>query len=269
MLPFIFYFLVMRQIADMHIHSKISEDSQASPDEICLNAIDKNIEIIAFTEHVDFNPADQGYRFFDPLHYSQEISRIRQRYSDKITILKGGEFSEPHLYKKEFQRLAEENFDVLLGSVHMIDDKFVGDETILEKYSLEKLYLKYYQIMLNMVQFGKFDVLAHFDFPKRYYHQKFLPDGIIEEILSTMIEKNIALEVNTSPLRKNFHESTPDRDILSIYASLGGKRVTIGSDAHFPEDIGADFQYAFDLIDDFKNLIPGYFVQREFTPILL
>jgi len=236
-------------------------------DSMCLSAIEKKVDIISFTEHVDFNPADLGYQFFDEKRYSGEIDRMRITYSNRLSIMKGVEFDAPHLYPKEFKKITDGDYDIILGSVHMMDDKFVGESILLERMSLETLFKRYYEQLLDLVSFGGFDVVAHFDFPKRYYMKNILNETMTEEILKTMIDKGIALEINTSTLRKGYHESSPGRDILEKYAALGGEMITIGSDAHIPEDISAGFDYADNLIQSIKGLKPGYFKNREFKAV--
>lgn len=233
---------------------------------MCRRAIQEKLAGIAFTEHVDLNPSDPDFGFYNDNSYSAEIAEMKNRYSESLKILKGIEFGEPHLYKREFEKTVRGEYDVILGSVHMMGDKFVGNDSILSRYShsLESLFTEYYKIMTEMVEFGHFDVLAHFDFPKRYYKKNIFEQNSVMSILETIIEKNIALEINTSPLRKDFHECAPDRDIISLYADLGGTRITIGSDAHIPEDIAADFNHVFTLLEEFPSLIPGYFEKRRF-----
>jgi len=41
-------------------------------------------------------------------------------------------------------------------------------------------------------------VLAHLDFPKLFFDKWVIDDDVLDMILSTMIDKNILLEVNTS-----------------------------------------------------------------------
>ena len=60
----------------------------------------------------------------------------------------------------------------------------------------------------------------------------------IERLFSLIIEKNIALEINTSGLRQSIGETLPGEDLLRKYYDMGGRLITMGSDAHKPEDIG-------------------------------
>jgi histidinol-phosphatase (PHP family) len=60
----------------------------------------------------------------------------------------------------------------------------------------------------------------------------------------------------------------PDLDILHIYARQGGQKITLGSDAHAPEDIGAGFEYALSLVEQFPQFQLGYVEQRHFVPLV-
>lgn len=108
----------------------------------------------------------------------------------------------------------------------------------------------YWQEVLKTVQAGGFDVLGHIDFPKRYYGEIYYTEAVIKEIFSTLLEKDIILEINTSSLRKGHAQTMPGKELLEIYRVNGGKYVTIGSDAHIVEDIGADDWSAKQLIED-------------------
>jgi histidinol-phosphatase (PHP family) len=82
---------------DTHMHSLFSCDGKASLEEMCLSAIKKGLTVICFTEHFDMNPKDDGLGFFKYDEYSDAIKRVQDKYSGQITVLKGLEFSEPHL----------------------------------------------------------------------------------------------------------------------------------------------------------------------------
>lgn len=51
------------------------------------------------------------------------------------------------------------------------------------------------------------------------------------------------IEVNTSSFRYALNDLTPSRDILRLYKELGGTIITIGSDAHKEEHLGAKISY--------------------------
>lgn len=254
----------MRQIIDMHNHSSFSEDSEAPMGEMIERAAQLGLKGIAITDHVDNNPGDEGFQYFNEKEYSREFELQKTRFNSELKVLKGVEFDAPHLYPDQFKFFTEIDYDVLIGSVHMIDDAFVGDREKLKHLTLEELFNAYYRNMLTMVESGGFDILAHMDFPTRYYHSKNGDPKLIDAILEMIIDKNIALEINTSPLRKDYNETSPGLDILKRFNQLGGQLITIGSDAHFPRHIMRDFDYVFNMLKGLPRLVPGYFQNREF-----
>ena len=91
-----------------------------------------------------------------------------------------------------------------------------------------------------------FDILAHLTYPLRYVSFKYGRNIDIScfyckicEIYKVLIERGISLEVNTSRFRERYHYLlTPELPLLDLYLCLGGKRITLGSDAHIPENLG-------------------------------
>ena len=115
----------------------------------------------------------------------------------------------------------------------------------------------YYEDIMTMLDFLDGNVLCHLTYPYRYinlayglnnYHYSdYLPQ--IKDILKKAIKKDMALEVNTSNMGKypnGFH--MVDKALLEIYKNLGGKLVTLGSDAHTPSMVGVDFENAVNTI---------------------
>lgn len=95
--------------------------------------------------------------------------------------------------------------------------------------------------MLTLARWGRFQVLGHLTLPLRYInehhgeHMTFRRHmDRVEEIFRTIIPQGVGIECNTN--RGN--EPLPGEDILRLYRSLGGEIITLGSDAHRPEDVG-------------------------------
>jgi histidinol-phosphatase (PHP family) len=261
-------YIIRRTIADMHCHSRFSADGHDDIDRMCESARAKNLTYIAFTEHLDYHPRDMGYGFFKETQYLAAIAEASARLDGRLGVLSGVEFGEPHLYPREFCRVNSLPLDAIAAGVHMLGDNFLGDADLLERHSISEIYEIYYQTVLETVRFGGFDVLVHLGLPKRNYGVSLESSPVVDEILREMISKDIALEVNTSPLRKGCRESVPDAVIASKFASLGGRKITIGSDAHSAEEIAADFPYALGLIQSLNaagaSLVVGHFEKRSF-----
>jgi histidinol-phosphatase (PHP family) len=256
----------MKYTADLHVHSLFSVDGHDTLREMCLAAIGKGLALICFTEHYDLNPRDQGYGFFDKTGFFKAIDAARNEFQGKIEILKGIEFGEPHQYPGGFAAELKEDYDFILGSVHCVDGLFVGEPELEQRYTKEQIFDKYYQEVLAAVKFGGFDALAHFDFPKRYLQESFPGKDIIAEIINTMTQNGIALEINTSSLRKGLGECTPDLPVIQKYVQRGFGRVTAGSDAHRVSEVGADIDRAAELIG-LTGCTPGIFKERRFVQL--
>lgn len=238
-------------ICDMHVHTKYSCDSKAELEAYCLEAIKKGIHMVCFTEHIDYNINDYGYDYYNAKEFFSDFLHLKEKYNGKLTLLCGIEFAEPHLYQDKLAEYLKLPYDYILGSVHCFYKDMFPARMVKEGIPVEICYEYYWNEVLATVKSGGFDVLAHIDFPKRYYNKLIIDSDKLYEICGELINKNICLEINTSSLRKNTAETMPDKSILEIYKSCGGKYITIGSDAHNAEDLAADYLYAKGLIDFF------------------
>ena len=102
---------------------------------------------------------------------------------------------------------------------------------------------------------GWFDTIGHLDLPKRYRpldHGAYDPLRYEPELIhamTAMIGRQISFEINTSGLRQPPRTSMPGPRVVDLYVRLGGSLITIGSDSHVPETIGAGFEQTFDMLE--------------------
>ena len=88
-----------------------------------------------------------------------------------------------------------------------------------------------------------------------------------------MIENDKGIEVNTSGLRYRNKSTHPNLDILKQYKKLGGKIITLGSDAHKARELGLNFEEAIDMINCvgfdeiaiYHNRIPSFVKTKELS----
>lgn len=104
---------------------------------------------------------------------------------------------------------------------------------------------------LEIVKNGGIDSLGHMDYLRRRYDDSIVPDDIISEIFNYLIKNDIALEINSSAIRRKGLDSFPSNRKLKLYREMGGTKVTIGSDAHRIHEIydsisDIDKEYDFD-----------------------
>lgn len=235
---------------DYHLHTNFSSDSSATMESMVLAGIGKGLTELCFTDHVEFDPAPPfEEEYFNPVMYQAEIERLRKRYSEKIAIRMGAEIGyQPHLTTRMNQFANQVDFDFILCSLHSIDKQdfhtkvFFQDKTIDDAF--QQYFKSYYECAKSDIHFS---VLSHFDFLKRYttyngddvFKKNF---DVIEATFKQLIAKGKGIEVNTSGFtRYKLGHSLPSVDLLTLYKSLGGEIITIGSDAHWPAHIADAF----------------------------
>ena len=89
---------------------------------------------------------------------------------------------------------------------------------------------------------------------------------ILDEILRTLIRKNVGIELNTGGYHYGLGEPNPCVNIIRRYRELGGEIITIGADAHTPDKISYAFDKAADVLREcgfsyyavFKNRRPVF-----------
>ena len=153
---------------DLHVHTRFSSDSQTPMEAHVLRAIALGLETVCFTDHVDFNPVDFGYLFYQPDAFFAELRALRERYGDRVELLAGMEFGETHLYRTELAGLLKRPYDFVIGSVHWVGDLFPAD-AVKKGVPMREYAGGYWGVMLEMARLGGFDAMGHMDFPKRYY----------------------------------------------------------------------------------------------------
>jgi histidinol-phosphatase (PHP family) len=102
----------------------------------------------------------------------------------------------------------------------------------------------YWRLFEKAIRSRLFDFMAHPDLPKKFGHR---PPGDLrpyyEPSIQALVDTGTAFEINTAGLRKDVREMYPSREFLEMAASAGVP-LLINSDAHAPEEVGADFAAA-------------------------
>jgi histidinol-phosphatase (PHP family) len=249
---------------DYHMHSRFSSDGQATIPEMCEAAIRAGLREICLTEHVDWIPWDKTRDFFNPAAYVPVALEYKNRYEGRLTIRVGLEISEPHLVSDQIKiLLASWPIDFVLGSAHWIDQSGVYFTELYQVHSVDEIEREYFKRVLELVRDGEFDSLGHLDLVKRYRPIELGPFDaaphreIIHEILRILVSRDKAFEVNTSPLRRGLDSTCPGLEVLKWYRDLGGEKLTIGSDAHNPEQIATGFDTALEMLRaaGFKRIV--------------
>jgi|Deesub1362A_J573_1020465.scaffolds.fasta_scaffold03165_2 histidinol-phosphatase (PHP family) len=230
-------------MVDYHIHTLFSHDCQASMAEMCRAALAQGLEEIGFSEHFNLHPMDEGREFFRAEAWWKALESCRETFGPALTIRAGLEISEPHRYTSQVARILERfPWDYILGALHWVDDQLIFRRDFYHQGEA-RCYQRYFGELLAMVRDGEFDILAHVDIIKRYGQEHFgryEPQrwrDLIWPVLEKLAERSLSLEVNTITLRRPINQLCPHPQLLRWFRQLGGRHVTLGSDAHNPEEV--------------------------------
>ncbi len=236
---------------DTHMHSEYSGDSEASQESMIQSAVQKNLDGICFTDHLDLDfPGDSNVFLLDLPSYTASVQILQEKYRHTFPVLLGIELGlQPHLAKKHTDLLDRYPFDFVIGSSHLVHggdpyypDFYIGRDE-------DDCYLEYFNSILENIQsFDGFDVYGHIDYIVRYgptrnknYSYKKFRD-VIDEILKLLILKGKGIEINAGGFKYGLGHPNPTEEIIIRYRELGGEIITIGSDAHSPEYVAFDFE---------------------------
>ena len=265
-------------MADCHSHSDCSFDGQAPMEQMCARAQSLGLLYYAVTDHCecdqyDGSPQFGGRKYYDVVRRAwRELEENRRRFPD-LHLLKGVELGQPlQNLPAALDVLDGRDYDIVIGSLHNIagmpDFYHLGGEHFSQD-QLDALFGLYFDQLREMLDWGKFDTLAHITYPLRYlYRPGDTPSferysAMLDVIFKKLIEQDKALEFNTSRLGRTDCPILPDREVFTRYRALGGRRVTLGSDAHCPENVAKGIPEALDLLREIGYTEYTVFVGRQ------
>ena len=239
-----------------HIHTEYSHDCTVPVEEMCRAAIEKGFTGIAITDHCNADTciSDDAYRKI--LKSGEEARRLNKKYEGVLSVTAGVEMSDilrkPDYAKRLIKALDP---DCIILSVHNIMRKNPTEHLSrmdfgsMDGSEIDSVIKVYFSELLRAVKEADYDICAHLTLPFRYINGKYGKKADvskymteIKKVLSVLIDRNKALEINTSNLSHMLRDFMPSEDIVRLYREMGGKLVTIGTDAHVPENIDAGFK---------------------------
>ncbi len=245
-------------LCDYHIHTHRCGDAQGNYEEYIENALKVGLTEIGFSGHCPqyFLPKEERTRHCaipdEELEiYVEEVESLKTKYKDSIIIKTGLEVDYiPGKEKEALSVVDFYNWDYLLLSVHFLDDwAFVHPKYIhyYENRDINEIYRSYYKTLMQGIETGCYNIVAHFDLPKKFRYQP--TETIVEEDQAIQLCKkfDMVVEVNTAGYRKPIGEAYPSEKILRkcFQAQVP---LCLGSDAHRPYEVGKEFESALDLI---------------------
>jgi histidinol-phosphatase (PHP family) len=231
-----------------HIHTKFS-DGKGEIEEYVENAIKEGFDEIGFSDHLtlldELPPWSMSLE--DLEHYTNSVLQVA-RETPEVKVRLGVEMDYLPGKIPEISSITKNNrFDYVIGSVHYVDgtccvdcSQIVGKLEKMTSSDIYELYIKYYQLLRDAARSGLFDIIGHPDVIKKFgFRPERNIDDLLRETASAFAESGVAVEVNTSGLKKPCKEIYPSRRFLEFCFDCGVP-VALGSDAHRPEDMGVD-----------------------------
>ncbi|MGA3056944.1 MAG: histidinol-phosphatase HisJ family protein [Candidatus Limnocylindrales bacterium] len=243
---------------DAHLHTELSPDSEVPLELYAAQAAERGIREIAITDHLDFMPGAPAYEYASYRRREREVRAAAERWAGKVTIRFGVELTYESRYEDEIrEHLRTHAYDYSIGSVHAMSDgpyarsrigAFVAGKTLAEATA------PYFAEVSAAIRSGLFDTLGHMDMCKRWLVHWFsaadfaaIPE-VYEPLLTLLVGSGMALEVNSSGLRHRTGETYPGPWVVARFRELGGRRVTVGSDAHLPKSFAFGIEEAYEIV---------------------
>jgi histidinol-phosphatase (PHP family) len=258
-------------IVDYHTHTALCKHGTGSVREYVEQACRLGLDEIGCSEHI---PMPDG---FDLVHrmtveeyyaaYKPAVSEAREEFRTKIAVKRGIEadfYAGTEPWVRSF--IAENEFDYVIGSVHFLGEWGIDNPVFVHRYEerdIDRTFSEFFDTVRSSAASGLFDIIGHCDLVKKFGHR---PTGDlrdrIRDMLETIKRMDLCLEINTSGLRKPVGEMYPSTAILAMARDLRIP-LTLGSDAHQPAEVAADFAAAVELIERYGGGKIAIFDKRE------
>lgn len=211
-------------------------------------ALALGLDEIAFTDHIPlyFLPGDDP----DPTiamtraelpGYVDEVLALREEFVGRIDVLLGLEADYAEGHEAALKEILDaHDWDVVLGSVHWVSGDWIDAPNSGVRHEREgsaALWNEYYRLLAKAASTGLFDVLTHFDLPKKFGHR--MPAAIAgaeAEAVRAARAAGEAVEVSSAGLRKAVAEEYPAPPLLARLVAAGVP-IVFSSDAHAPAEV--------------------------------
>lgn len=247
-------------LIDYHVHTKRCGHARGEDRQYLEAAIEKGLKEIGFSDHIPrFYEADQGKRLSErgmPRavldDYVDSIIKLKSAYPE-ISVKLGLEIDVAPGWEETFTRLiAPYPWDYLMGAVHFIPEWDYGYVAYYKEHSPAEILEAYFKQVALAAESKLFDILAHIDLPRRFFPK---PDGmVLDELYRNLAlrlgQARAIVELNTYGIRSSKQGDVgvfPAEELLRL-CRQHGVMVTLGSDAHSPGEVGADFDRSTDLL---------------------
>jgi histidinol-phosphatase (PHP family) len=248
-------------IGDYHVHLRGADEGPDGPIEHTVEAVERYVEAaaaagvdeVAFTEH--------GYYFrelephLEHPYQTAKVAHDLDGYCDAVVEAKRRGFPVKLGLEVDWragreaevaEALAHYPWDLLLGSVHLVDGEMVDfEDGLWTRLRVDEVWHRYFAELGALASSGLVDVLAHPDLVKIFGRRPEAAETAVrhDEAVRVIADAGVAVEVSTAGLRRPVRELYPAQPLLDGLAAEGVP-VTVASDAHVARDVGRDFDHA-------------------------
>lgn len=263
--------------ADYHLHCEYSDDSNEPMENQIQKAITLGLDEMCFTDHVDYGikrdwDDPEGIIIRHAIEHGKEVDLVlanvnypkyfealnmyQKKYASSISIKKGLEFGIQSITVDAYEKLYasyQDDLDFILFSMHQVNNLEFWTQDFQKGKTQKEYNDEYYkEIYQTMQMFHHYSCLAHLDLMARYDENGIYPfeneKDIIAEILKYAIRDGKGIEINTSSWKYGLKDTQPSRAILKLYKDLGGKIITVGSDAHETKYLASHIKDAYAIL---------------------
>lgn len=228
-------------LQDYHVHALAHGEYQYTYDwlkEFLIMARERQIMELGFAEHDEFI-AQIDTTILKRLQ--EEFPDIKLRLGLEVDYIPGRED-----YIRQISSTYD--FDYIIGSVHFIDGwgfDHPDFRHLFEERDIDQVYNRYFELVEMAVNSGLFDIIGHLDLIKIWGHRPQQNNVMfyVEPLLNSIKAAGMLIEINSAGLRKPVGEIYPQQEIINLIASKQ-IAVTLGSDAHHPQQVGEGMQEA-------------------------
>ena len=259
-----------RMLVDYHVHTALCGHAVGEMEDYIRAAAQNNLAELGFNDHAPvFHVRDPELTMaaHQLPEYVDQV-RILQKKHHRPKIKLGIETDFVPGHEDELrQLLGRYDFDYVYGSVHVIGEWRFDDSRLypnqFDQRDVDEAYEQYFGLIRQSIRSGLFDVLGHMDLIKKFnYWPTANIDHLLKKTVRAIAEADICVEVNTSGLRRPCAEIYPGEKILGL-CHRHGVAVTLGSDAHSPEEVGLDFDKAAETLKRVGYTKVATFERRE------
>lgn len=252
---------------DGHMHLEYGELNKEYVLEFVKAAIKKGLDEIQILDHThrfkEFEPIyselkeeplqkewleNKKMKFKDSLDDYDKLIKEVKSLDLPIKVKFGLEVCYVPKYETYIRSILEKHeYDFIVGSIHSIDGKLYdmnfSKDILWDKYDINEIYQKYYDLVFALVRSNLFSQVGHPDTIKMFnYYPDYDLTPTYHQLADLLVEHHVKAENNTGCYYRYHHQDMGLSDeLLSIFKAHGVEMIT-ASDAHYPEHVGTNIK---------------------------